>query len=144
MKPKGAVTYNTDDLEKQAVALIEAKSLVFIDEVCAYLPCSMSTFYERKLEKSEAIKAALTKNRVSKKLALRSNWEESQNATLQMGLYKLLATPEELAALSMQHVDHTTKGESINQEKRITFSDGSVRDEYGNIISLPTSLQPPD
>ena len=143
-KPKGAVTYNTEDLEKQAIAIIEAKSLVFIDEVCAYLPCSMSTFYERKLEKSEVIKAALTKNRVSKKLALRSNWEESTNATLQMGLYKLLATPDELAALSMQQIDHTTKGESLNQEKRITFSDGSIRDENGNITALPPALQPPD
>lgn len=132
-KKQGDVTYKTEDLEKQAIALIEEKSLVFIDEVCAYLPCSMSTFYAHKLEKSEAIKEALAKNRVSKKLALRSNWEESQNATLQMGLYKLLATPEELAALSMQHIDHSTKGESINP-KRIFFidTDGSERDEYGN------------
>lgn len=29
-------------------------------------------------------------------------------------------------------------------EKRITFSDGSIRDENGNITTLPPSLQPPD
>jgi hypothetical protein len=137
-------TYEADDLEKQAIALIEAHALVFIDDVCAYLPCSRTTFYDKGLDKSDAIKSALLKVRTKKKVALRSNWEESTNATLQMGLYKLLATPEELAALSMQHVDLSTKGESLNQEKRITFSDGSIRDEYGNIISLPASLQPGD
>jgi hypothetical protein len=135
-KKQGDVTYKTDDLEKQAVALIEAKSLVFIDEVCAYLPCSMSTFYERKLEKSEAIKDALTKNRVSKKLSLRTNWEESTNATLQMGLYKLLATPEELAALSMQNVDIKSNGQTIVPTV-IQFVDDS-EDEQEISTSLET------
>lgn len=43
-----------------------------------------------------------------------------------------------------ESIDLTTQGQSLNQEKRITFSDGSIRDEYGNIISLPASLQPGD
>jgi hypothetical protein len=134
-KKQGDVTYKTDDLEKKAVAVIEAHGLVFLNEVCAYLPCATSTFYEHNLEKSEAIKEALNKNKVSKKVALRSNWEESTNATLQMGLYKLLATPEELAALSMQHIDLSTKGESLNEEKRFVFSDGTIRDAKGNVIN---------
>ena len=112
-KPKGTVTYEANELEKLALALIDAKGLVFIDEVCVYLPCNRATFYNKGLDKLDTIRDALTKNRVSKKLALRSNWEESTNATLQMGLYKLLATPEELAALSMQHIDHTTKGDKM-------------------------------
>jgi hypothetical protein len=107
-------TYEVEDLEKQAVAVIEAHKLVFIDEVCAYLPCSRSTFYEKELDKSDAIKSALHEVRTKKKLILRTNWEESQNATLQMGLYKLLATPEELAALSMQNVDIKSNGQTIN------------------------------
>ena len=135
-KKQADVTYKTEDLEKQAVAVIEAKSLVFIDEVCAYLPCSMSTFYERKLEKSEVIKDALTKNRVSKKLSLRTNWEESTNATLQMGLYKLLATPEELAALSMQNVDIKSNGKTI-APTIIQFVDDS-EDEQEISTSLET------
>ena len=51
-----------------------------------------------------------------------------------MGLYKLLATPEELAALSMQHVDHTTKGESINAPVKVEFDNGRYYDECGNEI----------
>ena len=127
-------TYEADDLEKQAIALIEAHRLVFIDDVCAYLPCSRTTFYDKGLNKSDAIKSALHKIRTAKKVALRSRWEEGDNATLQMGLYKLLATPEELAALSMQHIDLSTKGESLNEEKRFVFSDGTTRDAKGNVI----------
>lgn len=140
-KPKGAVTYRVEDLEKEALALIEARQLVFIDDVCAYMSCGRSTFYNNNLDKMDSIKEALTKVKVSKKIALRSNWEESTNATLQMGLYKLLATPEELAALSMQHIDHSTKGESINP-KRIFFTDtdGSERDEYGNKREVPPTV----
>ena len=137
-KKQGDVTYKTEDLEKQAIAVIQAHGLVFIDEVCVYLPCSTSTFYAHKLEKSEDIKAALTKNRVSKKLSLRTNWEESQNATLQMGLYKLLATPEELAALSMQNVDIKSNGKTI-APTIIQFVDDSEDEQ-----EIPTSLETKD
>lgn len=105
--------YDADDLERQALAAIEANGLVFVEEVCNYLPCCKSTFYNKGLDDLDTIKDALARNRVSKKLALRKKWEDSDNATLQMGLYKLLATPEELAALSMQQIDHTTKGKEL-------------------------------
>ena len=105
--------YNPAELEQQALNAIETNGLVFVDEVCHYLPCARSTFYELQLDKSDRLKNALLKNRVEKKGAMRNKWEKSENATLQMGLYKLLATPEELAALSMQHVDHTTKGSAM-------------------------------
>jgi len=137
-KKQGDVTYKTEDLEKQAIAVIQTHGLVFIDEVCVYLPCSTSTFYAHKLEKSEDIKAALTKNRVSKKLSLRTNWEESTNATLQMGLYKLLATPEELAALSMQNVDIKSNGKTINPTI-IQFVDDSEDEQ-----EIPTALETKD
>ena len=129
-------TYEVGDLEKQAIAVIEAHKLVFIDEVCAYLPCSRSTFYEKELDKSDAIKSALHEVRTKKKLFLRTNWEESQNATLQMGLYKLLATPEELAALSMQNVDIKSNGQTITPTI-IQFVDDS-EDEQEISTSLET------
>jgi hypothetical protein len=131
-------TYEVEDLEKQAIAVIEAHKLVFIDEVCAYLPCSRSTFYEKELDKSDAIKSALHEVRTKKKLFLRTNWEESQNATLQMGLYKLLATPEELAALSMQNVDIKSNGQTIVPTV-IQFVDDSEDEQ-----EIPTSLATKD
>lgn len=131
-------TYEAEDLEKQAIALIEAHGLVFIDDVCAYLPCSRKTFYDKGLDKLHTIKDALAKVRVSKKVALRKNWEESQNATLQMGLYKLLATPEELAALSMQNVDIKSNGQTIVPTV-IQFVDDSEDEQ-----EIPTALETKD
>jgi hypothetical protein len=127
-------TYEVEDLEKQAIALIESHRLVFIDEVCAYLPCSRSTFYEKELDKSDAIKSALHKVRTKKKLLLRTNWEESQNATLQMGLYKLLATPEELSALSMQNVDIKSNGRTIAPTMINFVDDGEPESEIPSVM----------
>ena len=105
--------YNKDSLEALAIAAIEEHGLVFFTEVCAYLPCSTATAYNYELEKLESIKEAIAGQRIMRKVAMRKNWFQSTQPTLQMGLYKLLATPEELAALSMQQIDHTTKGERL-------------------------------
>lgn len=95
------MAYNYKDLEKQALDAINKHKLFFITDVVAYLPCSSSTFYDYKLEKSEAIKEALTKVKTDIKVSMRSKWYQSQNATLQMGLMKLLSTDEEIKKLSM-------------------------------------------
>tara|TARA_B110000093_G_scaffold163976_1_gene187287 strand:- start:631 stop:1005 length:375 start_codon:yes stop_codon:yes gene_type:complete len=95
------MAYNYIDLEKQSLEAIEKHELFFITDVVAYLPCSSSTFYDYKLEKSEAIKEALTKVKTELKVSMRSKWYKSQNATLQMGLMKLLSTSEEIKKLSM-------------------------------------------
>lgn len=113
MKNKGSNTYDAKQLEQEAIKLIEKHNLVFIDDVCAYLPCSRATFYNKGLDKLDSIKDALTKMRTAKKIKLRKNWESSKSAVLQMGLYKLLATDEELKKLSMQQVDHTTGGDKL-------------------------------
>ena len=131
---------NAVELEKEALAIIDARGLVFIDDVCAYISCSRATFYNHNLDKLDSIKDALTRNKVSKKVALRKNWEESTNATLQMGLYKLLATPEELAALSMQHVDHTTKGEKL--PTTIIKFVGDSNDGDTDTPEVSTALEP--
>jgi hypothetical protein len=95
------MAYNYIDLEKQSLEAIEKHKLFFITDVVAYLPCSSSTFYDYKLEKSETIKEALTKVKTELKVSMRSKWYKSQNATLQMGLMKLLSTDEEIKKLSM-------------------------------------------
>jgi hypothetical protein len=46
---------------------------------------------------------------------MRKKWYDSDNATLQMGLMKLIATPEEHKRLATNFNDHTTNGESIKQ-----------------------------
>ncbi len=112
------MAYDTKKLEKMALAAIEEHGLIFIEEVISYLPCASSTFYDHELEKSEAIKDAINFNKVSKKAKLRKNWEKSENATLNISLYKLLANEEELQRLSVQKIEHSGKQE---QEHKINF-----------------------
>jgi hypothetical protein len=97
------MAYKYSELEKQALEAIEKHKLFFIADVVAYLPCVSATFYDLQLEKSEAIKSALTKVKTEIKVSMRSKWYKSENATLQMGLMKLISTDEELRKLSMQH-----------------------------------------
>jgi len=90
------MAYNPKDLEKKAIEAIEKNKLFFIDDVIAYLPCSRATFYNLELEKLDTIKDALTKVKTEIKVSMRSKWYKSENPTLQMGLMKLIASPEEL------------------------------------------------
>ena len=99
------MAYNPKELEKKALEAIDKNKLFFIDDVIAYLPCSRATFYNLELEKLDTIKDALTKVKTEIKVSMRSKWYKSENPTLQMGLMKLIASPEELKQLSMTHVE---------------------------------------
>jgi hypothetical protein len=96
------MAYDKKELEEKAVKAITENNLFFIQDVIAFLPCASSTFYGLELEKSEAIKEAIFKEKTNTKVLMRKKWYESENATLQMGLMKLLSTDEELRKLSMQ------------------------------------------
>jgi hypothetical protein len=110
------MAYGKEGLEKWAVEAIEKYNLVFMYQVASFLPCSLSTFYDHKLQNSEKIKAALSNNRIKTKQSLMRKWYKSENATLQMGLFKLLATPEERKALSLSYIDQTiTEKEDLSQ-----------------------------
>lgn len=105
------MAYNPKELEKKALEAIEKNKLFFIDDVIAYLPCSRATFYNLELEKLDTIKDALTKVKTEIKVSMRSKWYKSENPTLQMGLMKLIASPDELKQLSMTHVESNNKHE---------------------------------
>ena len=108
------MAFKYNELEKQSVDAIEKHKLFFIADVTSYLPCSYKTFYEYKLHESDNIKAALLKVKTDIKVSMRSKWYKSDNPTLQMGLMKLISSPEELKKLSMSYTDITTNNESIN------------------------------
>lgn len=100
------MAYNTKELTKQALKAIKEHNLYFISDVVAMLPCSSSTFYGHELEKSEDIKKALGANRIYAKMEMRKKWLQSDNATMQMGLMKLLSDDEELRKLAMEYRQH--------------------------------------
>ena len=106
-----------DKLFEQALQIAKDKRLIFVEEVIAYLPISKPTFYEYYPKDSNdfnELKRIIDDNKISIKQGLREKWYESDNATLQMALYKLTAREEERKKLAMSYVDNTTKGEKIN------------------------------
>lgn len=125
------MAYDTEKLLKQAIKAIKEKNLFFIEDVVAYLPCTKPTFYEHKLNESNDLKEALLENRINVKVSMRKKWQESDNATLQMGLMKLVSTNEERKKLSQTFQDVTTDGERLGKvdEIEVVFRDFSDEEE---------------
>ena len=101
----------------KSVEAIKKNKLIFVEDVIAYIGIAKSTFYEYfpiDSNESNVIKELLDKNKIDLKSSMRSKWYKSNAPALQIALYKMLSTDEEMAKLSMQQIDHTTKGESIN------------------------------
>lgn len=107
------MAYNRDELERMSLEAIKKHNLFFIEDIVAYLPCSKPTFYEHKLNESNAIKDALLEVKTNLKVSMRSKWYRSDNPTLQLALMKLLSGDEELRKLSMQHNVHEEKEKPI-------------------------------
>jgi hypothetical protein len=104
--------FNKDELIELSLVAIEQHNLVFISEIIAFLPCSQSTFYSYKLERTELLKEALHRNRISLKLQIRRKLLESDNPIALIASYKLFANQEELERLSnnsRQTHEHTQK-----------------------------------
>lgn len=108
--------YDIEELFKQACDLTEKHKLLFVEDIVALLPCVKSTFYAKFPEGSDylnSIKEIIDRNRVTLKVSMRKKWHDSDNATLQLALYKLLANPQELAALTNYKQDDQQQTEKI-------------------------------
>ena len=89
---------------KKAIKVAKEKKLHFIEEVCVYLPISTVTYWQWGFNKLNELKEILDDNKIEKKAFLRNKWAESSNATLNIALYKLLATPEERKILADRQI----------------------------------------
>lgn len=94
--------YDIKKLEAQALEAINKYKLIWIDEVVSYLPCSKRTFYVYGMQEMHTIKEAIEKNRTDLKVGLRKKWYDSENATVQIALYKLIGTDEESDRINSQ------------------------------------------
>lgn len=112
------MTYNDiDDIYEKAAKAIKENNLYFIEDIVAYIPIAKSTFYDYYpigSDKSNELKELLNQNRIEGKVKMRKNWMDSENATLQMGLYKLIASTDERKRLSQTYQDHTTNGKELS------------------------------
>ena len=97
-------------LVNECLKLISEYKLLFISDLIALLPFSKTTFYVYGLDKSDAVKEAIENNRTMIKQKLRAKWYESSTPTLQIALYKILATPEERKAISSSSKEAKNEG----------------------------------
>ena len=103
------MAYDKGELEKIALEMIEEHKLTKISHLATFMPCSRSTFYDLELDKSDIIKETLYKIRENKKKKMTDKWAESDNATLQIAAFKLMADEDELTRLNSQktEVEHS-------------------------------------
>ena len=126
------MAYDKIEIFKQAKRVTQENNLFFVDDIIAYLPCSRSTFYEFYPDGSDELdelKGILESNRVTLKVGMRKKWNDSDNATLQLSLMKLVCTDDERKKLAMQYTDHSTNGKEINTSPTIVFVDSQDDDD---------------
>jgi len=113
------MAYNTQELIKRSIEILDdpKSHTVFIEDLVVKLGISKPTFYEHKLNEVAEIKERLERNKVTTKNNLRIKWYNSDNATLQMGLYKLLANEFEYARLNNNNViNNVTNHFEVSEE----------------------------
>jgi hypothetical protein len=108
------MAYDRNKIFEQAKEVIVKHKLFFIDDICAFLPISRTTFYDWQFDKSDELKGLLETNRTTLKVSMRSKWYTSNAPALQMALMKLIATPEELRKLSMQYIESENKNTNFD------------------------------
>ena len=103
-----------EEHEEGIIKCIKKENLFTIEMIFTYYNGLAKTqFYNLKLNESNRVLKALQDNKVKVKSSLYKKWEKSDNATLQIALYKAICEQEERVNLSQSNVDHTTKGDKI-------------------------------
>ena len=114
---------------------IETHRIKFFYQVFAYVPCCQETGTQilKKLGELGTIKDLINNQKTIAKVEALNRWEDSENATLQMGFYKLLANDDELERLnnSKQKTEVVIKDERTEAEilRNIKGLENTANDE---------------
>jgi len=106
------MAYDKQKVFKDVIKAIKENKLKHFDYIEAYVEPSKPTLYEffpPESNEFNTIKRELELNKISAKTKMRNKWEESENPTLQIAAFKLMATDEEQKALSTnwQNTEHS-------------------------------------
>lgn len=119
-----------EELVKKALKIIDGEHKPkFYDDLACLLGICRSSFYNHQLDKHEDIKEGILKNKIMEKMRLRKKWSDSDNATLQISNYKLLANKDELDRLSRQNVEIGKKQPSATENIDIDNFPSDILDE---------------
>ena len=93
--------------EKAILKIIKENNILFIGHIWNYyFRLRKSQFYNLELEKSEAIKDAIDKNRAKGVDKMLNNWlENKKNSTLQIAAMRMICTPEQRQMLNQQYIE---------------------------------------
>ena len=114
------MAYNKQVLFEKAKTEIVSKRLIFVEEVVAFIGISKPTFYDFfKVGSNEfnELRELIETNKISLKTSMRKKWYDSDNATLQMALMKLICTDDERKKLAMNYTDITSNGNEVKLPK---------------------------
>lgn len=104
--------------EKEITECIKKNRIMFISHIFGYYTdIRRSQFYNLELDKSNMIKDAIAENRSKACGYMVNKWIASDNATLQIAGYRLVATEEERMALNQEYVKIDA---SIDNKKELT------------------------
>lgn len=98
--------YDTQILKQKAIEAIDKSKLIFVEDICAFIGISKSTFYVHFPEGSDdshELKGLLEKNKINLKVSIRKMWYDRKSDTGLMALYKLCSTPEEHRKLQQNY-----------------------------------------
>jgi hypothetical protein len=116
-KPKKTI-YDKEKLFRRAIDVIRKNRLCFIEDIIPFLPVVRQTFYDyfpTGSDKMVIIREELDANKIEIKESLKRKWFNSDNATLQIALYKTICTEDERRRLATNYSELTGKnGESLN------------------------------
>jgi hypothetical protein len=111
------MAYDTETLYQQAIKAIQENNLYFIEDIITLLPCSKPTFYDHFPVNSNQfnnLKEMIEMNKVAQKVKMRKKWGDSDNATLQMALMKLISTDDERKRLAVSYVESKTTQTNVD------------------------------
>lgn len=93
--------------EKAILKIIKENNIVFVEHIWNYyFRLRKSQFYNLGLEKSEAIRDAIDKNRAKEVNKMLNNWlENKKSSTLQIAAMRLICTPEQRQMLNQQYIE---------------------------------------
>lgn len=111
------MAYDKEELYQKAKTAVTDNNLFFIEDLIAMLPCDKTTFYrlfEVKSNEYNTLKDLIEQNKINQKVKMRKKWGDSDNATLQMALMKLISTDEERKRLAVSYIESKTTQANVD------------------------------
>lgn len=115
------MAYKKQEIINKCYEIIEGESIVYIEELVAFLPISKRTFYQWNLHKLQELRDELENSKIKQKSYQRKMWEQSDNPTLQLASYRLKCTDDEHRKLSTNYTPSAeSEQQTLKYEVKIT------------------------